>query len=88
MSTYKFELEYLYEDLKKYKKEADGLRAGIAVYSEIREENLDYKEKADSLKRLINKCENELMIVLIKCAFVELMINREEMINKEKQNNC
>ena len=47
MSSYKFELEYLYEDLKKYKKEAEGLRAGIAVYSEIREEMLN-KEKQNN----------------------------------------
>ena len=77
----------MYEGFDKLKKRAEELREGIAVYSKIREENLDYKEKADSLERFIKKFEKELSIVLFKCALVEARIRNEEKLRGIKQNN-
>ena len=77
----------MYEGFDKLKKRAEDLREGIAVYSEIREKNLDYKEKADSLERFIKKFEKELSIVLFKCALVEARIRNEEKLRGIKQNN-
>ena len=73
-----YRLEDLYEELEEYKKEAEKLRTGIAVYSEILEENLDYKEKAKSLRRFINRFEKELSVTLFKCAIIEGIIKRDE----------
>ena len=73
-----YQLEDLYEELDRHKKEAKKLRTGIAIYSKTREKNLDNREKADSLEKDTKALEKELSTRLFKCAIIEGIINREE----------